>query len=75
MTSSNKYQLFISNHCSSCAKILTKLEEENINVAIINIEKDQYDLPFKLMIIPALVKERKLISYGVTDIINQLNQI
>ena len=38
-----------------------------------NIDEEDYQLPFKLMILPALIKEKKLIGYGFNDITKHLN--
>ena len=51
-----------------------KLKESNINVSTVNVDYDNYILPFKLMIIPALVKENELISYGYNDILKHLEK-
>lgn len=67
-----KYQLYISTNCHSCNKVLLKLRENKMAVSIINIDTDNYHLPFKIMVIPALVKEKKLMGYGCNDILNLL---
>ena len=67
-----KYQLYISSTCASCDNVLHKLKEHNLNVSTVNIDTENYRLPFKIMVIPALVKDNKLISYGCKDIINNL---
>lgn len=74
MNSLSKYRLFISDHCDSCNHTLLKLKENDLKVSTVNIDTEQYQLPFKLMVIPALVKDEKLISYGCNDIITSLNQ-
>ncbi len=74
MLSTFKYQLFISNKCCGCDQILGHLKKENISVTTINIDNEEINLPFSLTILPALVKENKLISYGVDDIIQQLKR-
>lgn len=68
MPEETKYQLFVSNHCTSCSKIQAFLNENNISFFATNIDEDEFSLPFSLMIIPALIKDNKLIAYGV-DII------
>lgn len=73
MNSLSKYRLFISDSCDSCNHTLLKLKENNLNVSTVNIETEKYQLPFKLMVIPALVKDEKLISYGCDDILASLN--
>lgn len=74
MLSANKYQLFVSNKCCCCDKILSHLKKENITITTINIDNEAVNLPFSLTILPALVKEKKLISYGFDDIITQLKR-
>ena len=72
MVNSSKYQLFVSSKCSCCDKILNLLKKEAISVPIINDDEKKADLPFSITILPALVKENKLIGYGCDDIIIQL---
>ena len=72
MVDSSKYQLLVSSKCSCCDKILTLLKKEDISVPIINVDEKETDLPFSITILPALLKEKKLIGYGCDDIINQL---
>ena len=72
MTTSAKYQLYIRTTCSDCDKILIDLESQKINVPVINIDNDDYQLPFNLAIFPALVMDKSLISYGYDDIISCL---
>lgn len=68
-----KYQLYISDTCPSCDNVLKKLQEHKIDISTVNIDTENNQLPFKLMVIPALVKENKLISYGCNDIIASLS--
>ena len=68
-----KYQLYISSACPSCDNVLRKLQEHKIDISTVNIDTESNQLPFKLMVIPALVKENKLISYGCNDIIASLS--
>jgi hypothetical protein len=75
MQSTSQYKIFVSNKCCCCGKILDYLEKENKQISTINIDNDKYYLPFSLLILPALVKEKKLISYGADDIIKHLNTI
>lgn len=75
MLNKNKYQLYISNQCSCCTKVINYLNAKKISINTINIDKDNYQLPFKLMILPALVKENKLIGYGFKDITKHLNSV
>ena len=60
----NNYTLYVDNNCSSCKKIQQYISENNIPVKTVNIDEENYDLPFTIMIIPALVKENKLLAYG-----------
>ena len=72
MLNTFKYQLFISTACCGCDQILGHLKKENISVTTVNIDSEETNLPFSLTILPALVKEKKLISYGVDDILQHL---
>ncbi len=72
MLPENKYQLFISNKCTCCDKILMYLKREKITVKTINIDEEDYNLPFSLIIIPALVQEKRLVGYGADDIMSFL---
>ena len=74
MTFSSKYQLFISDKCCCCDTIIDHLKKENISIETINITTEDYELPFSLLIFPALVKEKKLICYGTDDIIKYLKK-
>lgn len=59
-----EYQLYVGNDCNCCERVIASVQEKSVPVKIINIDNDDYDLSFSLMIIPALVKEDKLIGYG-----------
>ncbi|MBL4594637.1 MAG: hypothetical protein JKX68_12600, partial [Flavobacteriales bacterium] len=37
-----------------------------------NVDKENHHLPFSLVILPALVKEEKLVAYGCEDILSHL---
>lgn len=65
------YTLFIGNNCSGCKQILEKLNQLDVDVKIINIYEETPNLPFALMIVPALVKNNRLIGYGI-DIVKYL---
>ncbi len=67
------YALYVGNDCFSCNKIEQFIKENNVNVSTINIDEEEYNLPFSLMIIPALVKNKKLIAYG-PDIIKHIEE-
>jgi len=58
------YQLYVGNQCSSCERIITYLENKKITISVINIDNEDYDLPFSLMVIPALVNGERLLCYG-----------
>jgi len=60
----DNYTLYVDNNCSSCKKIQLFISENNIIVNTVNIDEESYDLPFAIMIIPALVKDNKLLAYG-----------
>tara|TARA_B100000809_G_scaffold259526_1_gene304720 strand:- start:5979 stop:6200 length:222 start_codon:yes stop_codon:yes gene_type:complete len=72
----NNYTLYVDNNCSSCKKIQQYISENNILVKTVNIDNENYDLPFTIMIIPALVKENKLLAYGpdITSILDQVKK-
>jgi len=72
----NNYTLYVDNNCSSCKKIQQYINENNIPVNTVNIDEENYDLPFTIMIIPALVKENKLLAYGpdITAILDHIKQ-
>lgn len=60
----DNYTLFVDTNCTSCKKIQLFINEHNINVNTINIDEEDYELSFSLMIIPALVSNNKLLAYG-----------
>lgn len=68
-----QYKLYISTECKCCNKVLDYLYAKKIAVKTINIDTEEYELPFKLMVLPALVKENKLVGYGFNDISNHLD--
>jgi len=74
MESLSSYHLFVSNKCTCCDKILNYLKTEKISIETTNIDEEEYHLPFSLIILPALVKEKKLIGYGCDDIIANLEK-
>jgi len=71
---SSQYQLFVSNKCCCCDKVLEQIAKEKISVLTINVDDGEVLLPFSLTILPALVKGEKLIGYGVDDIIKHLKR-
>jgi hypothetical protein len=75
MQNPSKYQLFIRTNCSCCDKVINGLEIEKIAIPTTNVDLEDYKLPFNLMILPALVKDEKLISYGCEDIISYLKTV
>ena len=70
----NNYQLYISNNCGGCNKVVSLLKREKITVPTINVDDENYSSSFPLLIFPALVKNDKVISYGAKDIINHLKK-
>ena len=70
----NSYTLYVDNNCSSCKKIQQYIKENNILVNIVNIDEETYELPFTIMIIPALVRNKKLLAYG-PDILSILEKV
>jgi hypothetical protein len=69
----SNYVLYVGNNCSSCNNLTRFIKENNINIFSINIDEEDYNLSFSLMIIPALVKDEKLIGYG-PDIMKHLER-
>lgn len=67
------YRLFISNNCRGCEQVLEKLTLLNINISVVNVSTEEVNLPFSLMITPALIKDDKLVGYG-PDIVNYLKR-
>jgi len=73
MNSLNSYQLYIGNDCCTCKKVQQFLKNKHLSITTFNIDEDTYNLPFSLMIIPALIKDNKVIAYGY-DIISNLQK-
>ena len=69
----DNYILYVGNNCSSCNKIENFITEHNIPIKVVNIDEEEVSLPFSLMIVPALVKDDKLIGYG-PDILKRLEK-
>lgn len=69
------YTLFIGDNCLGCKQILSKLKKLNININVININSENPKLPFPIIIVPALVKDDKLIGYGADIITYFKNKI
>lgn len=68
------YTLFVGNNCCSCNKITQYISKNNIDIPAVNIDDEDYSLPFSLMIIPALVLDKKLIAYG-PDIFSHIEKL
>lgn len=68
----SNYQLYISNNCGGCKKVLSQLSIEGIEIKTINIDSENYTLPFPLLVFPALIKNHKIIGYGAKDILAHL---
>ncbi len=73
MTPTYSYQLFVSSKCNCSDKIMSYIKTEKIDIEITNVDEEEYNLPFSIMMFPALVLGNKLISYGCEDIISKLN--
>lgn len=72
MTAKDTYQIFIGDNCPSCEKVISFMKMKGLDIAVVNIDHDtSYELPFSLVIVPALVKNKELKAYGV-DIITHL---
>jgi len=67
-----KYQLIIGSNCKCCQKAINSLNNKKILYSITNIDYTTPDLPFSLMVVPALVLQNKLIAYG-PDIVTFFN--
>lgn len=69
------YQLYTSNHCIACTKVIQEIELLNLsNLEIINTDKDSRQPPHNLLVYPALLKQQNLLAYGL-DIIAYLKNI
>jgi hypothetical protein len=66
------YKLFISSKCSCCSDVLAFVKSKNLSISITNVDEEEYNLPFSIMMFPALVLGDKLMSYGCDDIISRL---
>ncbi len=71
----SSYQLFISSACNCCDKVIHQLKHDKLDITTVNIDKDTYQLPFSVMMLPALIKEEKLIAYGANDILKHLKEL
>lgn len=71
----SNYQLFVSINCGGCNKIVSTLKKENISIKTINVDIDSYNLPFPLLVFPALIKNEKIIGYGAKDILSHLKEL
>ena len=75
MPKSNSYQLFITSKCSCCEDVLAFVKSEKLTISITNVDEEEYNLPFSVMMFPALVLGNKLMSYGCEDIISKLKPV
>lgn len=57
------YTLYISDHCSSCDQAIQYLEESKVKYHAINLS-EQVERPRNVLIVPALLKDGKLIAFG-----------
>ena len=71
---SEEYTVYIGNNCCCCNNIIQFISNNNLDVSSINIDNEAYTLPFSLMVIPALIQNKKLIAYG-PDIITHLKNL
>lgn len=60
----NNFTFYVDNNCNRCKKVQQFITENNLSINTINIDEEDYDLPFPIMIIPALVDGEKLLAYG-----------
>jgi hypothetical protein len=74
MSAISPYQLFVSSDCGDCDKILAFIKAKEINITTTIADKEEYQLPFSLMIFPALILNNKLVSYGYEDIATKLTK-
>jgi hypothetical protein len=71
----SNYRLLVSTSCCCCDRVLNLIQEEQFSIQVINIDEEQNaSLPFSLAILPALIKDEKLLSYGVEDIMKRLRE-
>ena len=75
ITNTHSYQLLIRNKCTCCEDILKHVQSEKSNIPVINIDEQEHNLPFSIAIFPALILDKKLVSYGCEDIIARLKQV
>ncbi len=61
------YTIFIGEDCHECAKVIKFIRDENLNVRIVNLDKESEKPPLQIYIRPSLFKNDELIAYG-TDI-------
>ncbi len=59
-----KYTLYITDHCTSCRKVLTYLKTTPVEFAAINLDAPGQEWPDRVMIVPALVQENRLLAVG-----------
>lgn len=59
-----KYKLYTSDHCRSCAEVLSFIDDLDITVIEVNLSKPSANRPENLMIVPALFANDKLVAYG-----------
>ncbi len=57
------YTLYISDHCASCDRAVQYLEEKQVHYQTVNLNQEK-ERPLNVMIIPALLKDGKLIAFG-----------
>ena len=57
------YILYIADHCSSCDQAIEYLSEKEVSFRTINLNRVN-DRPQHVMIVPALLKDGKLLAFG-----------
>ena len=57
------YTLYIADHCSSCDKAVRYLSEKEVSFHTINLNRVN-ERPQNVMIVPALLKDGKLLAFG-----------
>ena len=57
------YTLYIADHCSSCDQAVRFLSEKEVSFDTINLDRVN-ERPQNVMIVPALLKDGKLLAFG-----------
>ena len=67
------YTIFTGEDCHECAEVTAFIREQNLEIRIVNLDKDSEKPPFRLFVRPSLFKNEKLIAYG-SDIIRYFSK-